>query len=409
MHILYIHQYFTTNEGSGGTRSYDVSRHLVDMGHQVTVICGASSSSGLKPVARFRPWRVQWVDGIKVIGCNVPYSNYMCVPERLWSFFGFALLAIMAALLQQRIDIVFATSTPLTVTIPGILASKLKRKPYVFEVRDLWPEDLVAAGRMQENGFGHRVQSIMERASYAVADRVLLVSQGFHDRLLERGYPRDLLKTIPLGAAGELFKDVQADRSYLQEHGLAEKTIAIYTGAHGNANGLYQVLEAAEKLLDRPDIAVVLLGDGKEKPNLLAEVEKRNLKNVYMLAPVPKAQVPGILAGCHIGLMILKQIARPRWVTPNKLFDYMFSGMPVLVNFAGTTSALVEAEGCGFACKPGCADDLADKIRCYTDNPDKRKAVGIRARDVAWTRFERRMIARDLAEDFTALASEIKL
>ena len=184
MKILYIHQYFTTNEGFGGTRSYDISRRLVDNGHSVTVICGSDVKNGLGKVGLLRPWRIRWIDGIKVIICNIPYSNYMNIPARLLSFILFALFSAILALKERNIDLVFASSTPLTVSIPGVLASKLRKKPYIFEVRDLWPEDLVAAGRMKEGGIGHRVQSLMERISYANANNIILVSKGFQDRLL---------------------------------------------------------------------------------------------------------------------------------------------------------------------------------------------------------------------------------
>ncbi|MFX0195794.1 MAG: glycosyltransferase family 4 protein [Candidatus Hodarchaeota archaeon] len=403
MHIVYIHQYFATNDGSTGSRSYDVSRHLVKMGHQVTVICGMTSMSGLPPVSKLRPWRIHWIDGIKVICCNVDYSNYMNVPKRLWAFFGFALLSSVVALIQRRINIVFATSTPLTVVVPGILVSKVRRKPYVFEVRDLWPEDLIAAGRMSEGGIGHLIQSVMERASYAAAERVLLVSKGFHDRLLERGYSPKILKTILLGADGELFKKAEPDFEYILKHKLEDKTIAIYSGSHGNANGLYQILDAAEHLRDRPDIAIVMIGDGSEKPNLFEEVSRRNLKNVHLLDPVKKTQLPGILSLCHIGLMILKQIKRPRWVTPNKLFDYMFAGLPVVVNFPGTTADIVENDGVGIACIPGSATDLAEKIRFLADNPGKCKAIGNHAKEVAWQKYERRIIAKQMVELFESI------
>ncbi len=348
------------------------------------------------------------IDGIKVIVCNVPYSNFMHVPARLFSFITFVFFSALAAIKERNVDLVFATSTPLTVTIPGILASKLKGKPYVFEVRDLWPEDLVAAGRLKESGLGHRIQSFMERSSYAVAKRVVLVSEGFRTRLIERGYPSGLLKTLVLGADGELFKNSKPDIEYLRRHGLENKTIAIYCGAHGNANGLNQVLDAAERLLDRTDIAIVLIGDGREKPKLIEDVRRRDLHNVHMIDPVPKTLLPGVLAGCHVGLMILKQISRPRWVTPNKLFDYMFAGLPVLVNFAGTTADLVKEEEAGIACIPGSADDLAEKIRYFADNPGERRRVGNRGREAAWKKYDRSSIARQMEALFLEVLSNGK-
>jgi len=397
MKLIYIHQYFVTNEGTSGTRSYDVSRYLVEMGHGVTMICGLHEQSSLPRMPWWRLFRTQWIDGIKVVACNTYYSNKLGVPARLWAFVKFAVLATIACLLERKADLIFATSTPLTVGIPARIGAAIKRIPYVFEVRDLWPEDLLDAGRIKP-GLQYKAWEWLERFSYAKAAKILLVSRGFHDRLLQRGFPPDRLETILLGADGGLFRNVTPDQEYMAQHGLAGKTVAVYTGAHGDANGLFQVIDAAERLRDRPDIAIVLIGDGKMREALKADVARRGLTNVHLLDPVPKHRLPGILAACHIGLMILKQITRPRWVTPNKIFDYMFAGIPSIVNFAGTTADMVVADGTGVASVPGSADDLAAKIAHWADHPEERAAVGRRAREVAWQKYARRMIARQLCD-----------
>lgn len=405
MKIAYIHQHFVTNEGTSGTRSYDVARFLIEMGHDVTMICGLHDQSSLPRMAWWRLWRTEWIDGIKVVACNAFYSNRLRVPARLWCFAKFAVLALLAILRERNLSLIFATSTPLTVGISGRIGAALKRVPYVFEVRDLWPEDLLDAGRIKP-GLQYKVWECIELFSYRKARRILLVSKGFHDRLLERGFDPAKLRTILLGADGSLFKDVQPDHDFLARHGLAGKTIAVYTGAHGDANGLSQVLDASEFLRQHPHVAVVLIGEGKMKDMLKAEAARRRLENVHFLDPVPKRELPGILAACHIGLMILKQIPRPRWVTPNKIFDYMFTGIPSIVNFAGTTAEMVVADGAGLASKPGDAADLAEKIRFLADQPDERAAMGRRARQVAYERYDRRMIAEQLAAVFKEVVSE---
>lgn len=407
MKLVYIHQHFVTQEGTSGTRSYDVARYLVEMGHEVTVICGLHEQSGFP--AGWPRWLFgrRSMHGFNVVACKVPYSNKMGIAARVWSFFGFALLATIACLCERRVDLIFATSTPLTVGIPGRIAATLKRVPYVFEVRDLWPEDLVAAGRLKP-GLALRFWEWLEAFSYGRAARILLVSQGFHDRLLERGFDPRRLRTVLLGADGQLFESLSPDPTYFEQHGLAGKTIAIYTGAHGDANGLFQLLDAAEHLRDRRDIAIVTIGDGKMRESLRTAAAERGLTNVHLLDPVPKTVLPGILAASHIGLMILKQITRPRWVTPNKIFDYMFAGLPSIVNFPGTTAQLVEAEGIGVASEPGSATDLAARIRRWADNPDERTAIGRHAREVAFAKFDRRMIARELAEVFEEVVAEAR-
>jgi len=399
MKIIYIHQYFVTNEGTSGTRSYDVSRYLVGMGHEVTMICGVHDQSSFGRMPWWRLFRTEWIDGIKVVICNAFYSNKLSFASRKLSFLKFALLASLIAIREKGGSVVFATSTPLTVGIPGRIAAAWHRLPYVFEVRDLWPEDILAAGRIRP-GLQYRLWEWLERFCYTTARKILLVSKGFHDRLLERGFDPRRLETILLGADGSLFENVTPDREFFRNHGLDGKIIAVYTGAHGDANGLTQVLDAAEHLRHRSDVAIVLLGEGKMKAALREDAQRRGLTNVHFFDPVPKHRLPGILAACHIGLMILKQITRPRWVTPNKIFDYMFAGLPSIVNFAGTTAELVEADGTGVASAPGSAEDLAARIAWYADHPEERAAIGRRAKETAWRKYDRKMIAKQLARVF---------
>ena len=399
MKLIYIHQYFVTNEGTSGTRSYDVSKYLVEMGHQVTMICGVHDQSSLAPPPWWKLSRTEWIDGIKVVICRAHYSNKLKVPARLWCWMKFAAIATIGCLRERCADLIFATSTPPTVGIPARIASAILRIPYVFEVRDLWPEDLLAAGRIKQ-GLQYKIWEMLELFCYKKARKILLVSKGFHDRLLERGFDPARLETILLGADGSLFKSAQPDHEYIERNGLAGKTIAVYTGAHGDANGLAQLIDAAEHLRDRPDIAIAMIGEGKMREGLKAMAADRKLTNVFLLDSVPKLKLPGILVACHIGLMILKQITRPRWVTPNKIFDYMFAGLPSIVNFPGTTAEMVEADGVGLASVPGSAEDLAAKIRHWADHPEERAAVGRHAREVAWSKYDRKMIACQLAGVF---------
>lgn len=399
MKVVYIHQHFVTNEGTAGTRSYDMSRFLVQMGWQVTMVTGTHDQGTKGRLPFYKPWVVEWIDGIKVVHCNAFYSNSLGVPARLMSFVRFAILGLFAVLRERGVDLVFATSTPLTVGIPGRIGAALKRVPYIFEVRDLWPEDLVDAGRIKP-GFQLKFWEWLERFSYAKARKILLVSKGFHDRLLERGFAPERLETLVLGADSSLYQNLQPDLAYMQEQGLTGRTVAIYAGAHGDANGLDQVLDAAALLKHRPDIAIAFIGQGKMRERLKARAAAEGLTNAYFLEPVPKHKLPGVLAACHIGLMILKQITRPRWVTPNKIFDYMFTGLPSIVNFAGTTAELVVADGAGVASKPGDAADLAQCIEHWADHPDERAAIGRHARELSMAKYDRKAIATRMSEIF---------
>ncbi|GAG00039.1 unnamed protein product, partial [marine sediment metagenome] len=238
MHICYIHQHFCTNEGAGGTRSYDVSRHLVEMGHRVTVICGVMDGSGLKLAPWYKPFRKMRMEGFDVIVCNVLYSGRQGFWARFWAFCWFAVLASIAVFMVRDPDVVFATHTPLTVGIPGYIGARVHRTPFIFEVRDLWPESDIICGNLREGSLLAAALACLEEWIYAKADKIMLVSPGFEKRLAERGYPPAKLKTVLLGADGNVFRQLVPNKDFRPHHGLEGKTLAVYTGAHGRANGL---------------------------------------------------------------------------------------------------------------------------------------------------------------------------
>jgi glycosyltransferase involved in cell wall biosynthesis len=400
MKIVYIHQHFMTNKGSAGTRSYDVARYMVQAGHSVNMITGIYDISGLAPMPWYKLFRRENIDGIEITVCNVPYSNKLGMVKRMWAFLWFAFLATIAALKTRKVDLVFATSTPLTVGIPGYIAAACKQVLFIFEVRDMWPEAFIRAGWVTGKELHIKIMAWLEKFIYDHADKIMLVSPGFEKRLIERGFPAEKMKTVLLGADGELFKEVKPDSGFIKRYNLQGKTIAIFTGAHGKTNGLYYVLDAAENTKDRPDIAYVLIGDGSEKQRLIETAEKKGLDNVVFAALVPKKDLPGILAVCHIGLMILRYIGEPRPVTPNKIFDYMFMAMPSLVNFEGPTIDMVRADGSGLYVDPRDPRDLADKVKLLADSPDLRKKLGESGRKAAWQKYDRKIIAEQLIKTF---------
>jgi glycosyltransferase involved in cell wall biosynthesis len=406
VHIVYIHQHFCTSQGSAGTRSYDVSRHLVSMGHQVTMICGVLDIGGLRPAPWYRPFRKLRLAGFDVIVCNVLYSNAQSFLARLWSFFCFAAMASAAALFVRTVDVVFATHTPLTAGIPGFLASRLHRRPFVFEVRDLWPESDILSGNLKQGWFTKCIEAL-EVFLYAKADKILLVSPGFEKRLLERGYPPGKLRTILLGADGDIFRELKPNPEFRGRRGLADRFVAVYTGVHGRANGLDYLLDAAQRLKDRSDIAFLLLGDGMEKPRLMKRAEETGLANVVFADYVPKTELPGILAVCDAGLMILANVGE-RPVTPNKIFDYMFAGLPSIVNFRGPTMEMVRQHQVGVFVDPARPEELAAVMIDWADHRREAKALGERARQIAFGQYDRRRIAEQLAETFQGVGNARK-
>ena len=408
MHIAYMHQHFCTNEGSGGTRSYDVSRHMVTMGHKVTMICGISDISGLKRLPWWKLWRRETMDGFDVIQCAAYYSSHQGFIARFWNFCWFAVLAsIVAVLVTRKVDMVFATHTPLTVGIPGWIAARCKRVPFVFEVRDLWPESDIISGNLDADSLVAKMLGWLENFLYLRADKLLFVSPGFEKRVIERGYDPTKMKTILLGADGDIFRELKPNEEFRKTHGLEGKVVAVYTGVHGKANGLDYILDAAKLIPDRDDVAFLLVGDGMEKPRLVARVENENISNVHFMDFVPKTELPGILAVCDIGLMILANVGE-RPVTPNKIFDYMFTGLPSVVNFPGPTIDMVRDDRTGVYADPTKPEELIEKVLYWVDNPDEASEFGQRARQLAFEKYDRGIIAKQLMEVFEQVASAHK-
>jgi glycosyltransferase involved in cell wall biosynthesis len=377
------------------------------MGHKVTMVCGVFDIGGIKPLPWYKLFKKEFMDGFDVIVCNVWYSNRQGAIRRAWAFIWFAFLATLAALSVKKPDLIFATHTPLTVGIPGYVVSRIKRLPFIFEVRDLWPEGFIIAGLASGDELYIKLIGVLESFLYKRATKILLVSKGYEDRLVKRGYPREKLKTILLGADGNIFRDIKPNEDFRKTHNLEHKTVAVYTGVHGWANGLDYVIDAANCLKDRDDIVFMFVGNGMEKPRLQKRAEEMGLTNVLFVDYVPKTKLPGILAVCDIGLMILRN-AGSRLVTPNKIFDYMFAGLPSIVNFLGPTAEILKADQTGVFAAPGKPEELAEKVVYWTEHKDEAKAIGARAREIAFARYDRYRIAEQLAETFNQVCEEYK-
>ena len=363
MHILYFHQHFTTPAGAGGTRSYEMARRAIAQGHSVTMVCGSygGGSTGLdQPFERGR--RRGTVGGIDVIEFDLGYSNAHGIAKRTMVFLKFAFASTGIALTSSY-DVVFATTTPLTAGIPGIFARWLRRKPFVFEVRDLWPE-LPREMGVITNPVVLGAMSALEWMSYRSANRCIALSPGIKAGIARRGVAEDRIEMVPNGCDLELFEAGKAEAWRPED--LAESDLmAVFTGTHGQANGLDAVLDAAAvlKARERGGIKLVLVGNGKLKPELMARKEAEGLDNVVFLDQIPKHKITGLLAGANIGMQCLTNLPAFYYGTsPNKFFDYIAAGLPVLNNYPGWLAQLITDNDCGYAVPPDDAEAFADAL-----------------------------------------------
>jgi glycosyltransferase involved in cell wall biosynthesis len=393
MKVLYFHQHFSTPKGATGIRSYAMARKLVETGHEVTMICGSygGGNTGLtQPFERGR--RVGVIDGIHIIEFNLAYSNHDSFLKRTGLFLKFALKSIGLALTRQY-DVLFTTTTPLTAGIPGIFARWLRGKPFVFEVRDLWPE-LPREMGVIKNPVILQLMAALEWLSYRSAHRLIGLSPGIVNGIVRLGVKRENIAMIPNGCDLPIF--AQQTTGWRPKGVAPTDLMAVFTGTHGMANGLDAVLNAAVilKQRQRHDIKIVLIGQGKLKPALQNRVQTEGLDNVIFHPPVDKQALAGLMASTDIGLQILANIPAFYYGTsPNKFFDYIAAGLPVLNNYPGWLADMITEHQCGFSVPPDNAEAFADALENAAAQRDLLKTMGANARQLAEAQFDREQLS----------------
>ena len=400
MKVLYFHQHFTIPSIGGGTRSYEFAKRLIERGHSVCTVCGEVVKLNL-PQSSTKGISKGNVDGIEVIQISLPYSNKDGISQRTWTFLKFSYHGVKIAL-KEKYDILFATSTPLTAGIPGIVMKCFRKKKFIFEVRDLWPELPKALG--MKNPFLLWGMNILEWLNYRFANACIGLAPGICKGIAKRSSKNKRIEFIPNGCDLDIFK--KGNRSNLSLEGIRPTdTVAVFTGAHGISNGLDSVLDAAVELkrLKRTDIVLVFIGDGKLKPSLMKRVKDDDLQNCRFYSPVSKPQLNQIISNADIGMMILANIPAFYYSTsPNKFFDYISSGLPVLNNYPGWLAEMIKENQCGITVPPGDAVAFAQGLIHLADNPELRKVYGKNSRDLAEKSFAR----QDLSDKFVDFLEE---
>ena len=393
MKVLYFHQHFTTPDGSSGTRSYEFSKALIAKGHKVIMVCGRSDRSGLDlPYDELKGWYRGFIDGIDVIALPLAYSNSDGVAKRLLTFARFAWKSVGIAL-REECDLVFATSTPLTAAVPGIVARWFRRKPFIFEVRDLWPELPRAMGMRNPVLLGG--MWILEGLAYRSSTACVGLAPGIVEGIARRSRDNHPIALIPNGCDLELFHP--SLRGPINLPGIAPGDfVAGFTGAHGRANGLDAILDMAAVLKRRgaTNIKILLVGDGSEKPRLIDRTKSEGLDNVVFHPPMPKRKLAALTASLGCGLMTLDNIpAFYRGTSPNKFFDYLAAGIPIVNNYPGWLADMIRDNGLGEAVPPANPEAFADALVLISAEPKTAAAQGGAARRFAELNFRREHLA----------------
>ena len=405
MHVLLIHQAFAALDEPGGTRHYELARHLIARGHRVTIIASPVSYITGRP----RGGRVPFIKkespqpGLTILRTYVYAAHHKSFVHRLLAFFSFMVSSFIAGLGVRQVDLVWGTSPPIFQGVTAWALARLKRARFLFEVRDLWPYFAVAVGVLT-NPVLIRLSEWLEGFLYRHADRVMVNSPGFVAHIRARGVQR--VDLIPNGADLTMFDPTADGADFRQRYGLGSDFLIVYAGAHGLSNDLDVVLDAAQLLRAHAGLRFVLIGDGKEKPRLQRRAEALALPNLVFIDSLPKNEMRAALAAADAGLAILKPIAAYKTTYPNKVFDYMAAGRPVLLAIDGVIREVVEAAQGGIFVPPGDAAALSAAAERLSADRAAAQAMGQRGRAYLEKHFDRAQLAAQLADLLETMLSD---
>lgn len=394
MRIVYLHQYFVTPAMAGGPRSYEMARRLVDAGHEVHMV-----TSDQQARTGSDAWRESSEAGINVHWAAVPYDNVMTYRQRMRAFVDFAWRAARRAA-SLRGDVVFATSTPLTIALPGVYAARSSRCPMVFEVRDLWPAVPIAIGAIRHPA-AIAAARWLEGFAYRNSTRIVALAPGMREEIVATGVPGERVIVIPNGCDLATFDDPEAGRAVRRRYvWLGDRPLLVFAGTFGLVNGMdYLPRLAAELSRIDEDIRIAAIGTGREYTPTQRLAEQLGVldRNLFLLGQLPKLEAA---AWTQAADMTLALFTGPpivwRDAVQNKFFDSLAAGKPVANNFPGWQSRIAEEAGAGVILP---ADDLpaaARRIAGVLRDQDWLDYAGAAARQLAEVRFNRDDLARQL-------------
>jgi len=406
MHILLIHQYYLEKDDPGGSRFNEMTRVWNERGHKITVISGmVHYTTGKKREKHKGKFIVkeEYQENLTVYRCHVSELYNANFLGRLWAYFSFVFSSLICGLfyLKKKPDVVLVTSPPLFVGMTGLALSKIRRIPFVFEVRDLWPESAIDTGVLK-NKWIIKLAYWFEKKVYKNSSLINTLTPAFQKKLIEeKNVPAGKVLMIPNAADFSIAEKVlhNFDRErFRKEKGWDNKFVIVYVGAHGVANHLIQYVETAELLKEEKDVQLISIGDGMERVPLMEEAKKRGLSNIEFIASVPKTEVFKYIIGSDAGASILKKVDTFKTVYSNKTFDYMSCKKPVLMAIDGVSRELVEKADCGKYVVPEDPKDFYQKILFYKNNKQIAMSQGEKGYSYAKAHFDRTALAEQYLE-----------
>jgi glycosyltransferase involved in cell wall biosynthesis len=405
MHVLLIHQVFASPSEAGGTRHFELLSRLVRSCHRVTVVASNMSYlSGQNLVGGTKWVTEQNLHGIRVLRAYTYPSLHRSFAWRVISFLSFMVTAVWAGWKAGKIDVVMGTSPPLTQPLSAWLISVLRRRPFLLEIRDLWPEFAIDIGVLR-NPVLIWIARRLEMFLYRHATHLLVNSPAYRDYLIAKGVVPQKISLVANGVDPTLFDPAAVGSELRNEFHLNSKFLVVYAGAIGLANDIGSLLDAADLLRDEPEIHLLLAGDGKERSAMHTQALQRGLANVTFIGPLPKSRMPELLAAADVCVATLKNIPMFTTTYPNKVFDYMAAGRPTVLSIDGVIREVIEAADGGIFAQPGDPQSLAGAIRKLFADRSAAQQMGLRGRQFVEQHFHRHRQAEHFAELMSRLAA----
>jgi glycosyltransferase involved in cell wall biosynthesis len=408
MRILYVSQYFPPEMGAPSARVHELSREWVRQGHEAAVITAfPHHPTGNKaPGDRWKLTRRENVDGIDVIRTYVWAAPNKGTIKRMMSYASFMLSAMTIGRLRaSRPDVVIGTSPQLLCAVGGYVIARTMSRPFVFEVRDLWPEGILAVGAIRE-GLLIRILKRVVRHLYDRSALILTVGEGYRTLLREKhGVPDSRMGVVPNGIEASLFQPGPRDNDVRKQYGWGDRFVAMYVGTHGMAHGLDMVLETASRLRAETNVLFVFVGEGAEKENLKQLAERQGLDNVQFIDQQPRERIPEFYSACDVGVVVLRDLPLHQGSLPSKIFEYWGMERPILLGVGGDAQRIVEDSRAGECVPSGDVEAMVRALRRLSTRRDELIEMGRRGRRYVLQHYDRKKLAGDYLEILRGVAA----
>ncbi len=400
MRILFLSHYFPPEVNAPASRTYEHCKQWVQEGHEVTVVTCAPNHPQGTVYEGYRNKLIQWEnqDGIRVVRIWTYVTANQGFLKRTVNYISFMMAAILSAPFLSGFDITLSTSPQFFNGLAGYAVSRIKRTPWILEIRDLWPESIVAVGAITNRPIIGLLEAL-ELFAYRRADHIVVVTDSFKAHIQDKGICKQRVTVIKNGVDFSLYKKHPDNPvSLAAKIGIEGKFVASYIGTHGMAHHLETILQAADELREWQDIVFLLVGDGAERDRLLAMKDSMNLSNVVMLDQQPKTAMPHFWSLSNVSLVLLRKCDLFKTVIPSKIFESMAMERPIILGVEGESSELLKSAEAGICIEPENEKDLAAQVLNLYQNPRRCQELGLNGRKYVLENFDRLVLAKRFSD-----------